>query len=663
MAEEDQEKTSFMVDSAIYCYRVMPFGLKNAGATYQRLINKIFAELIGKMIKAYVDNMVVKSKQVNGHVSDLEEVFAKLRRGIEANPDKIQALISIEAPKCKRDFQKLTGHVAALNRFVSQAADMCFSFFKLLRENQIFDWNEEYNLAFQELKQTLATPPNAVCGVLVKEKERVQQPAYYVSKVLDAKTRYTLAEQLALALVITARKLRSYFQSHPIVLAFLRGTQIRFLRAPKAKVLVIIAPIDSYENRKLVFLIHKVVRDSSLRNAFHSLVNKLYRHVSKVGESPRALPREFKSRPAIKAQALADFIAELTLRPPKTQVKDPSTTPKIWEIFVDRASNSSGSGADIIITSLNKTMEIQCALRFEFEATNNEVKYEAVIIALELAKNLELERVKVFSDSQLVVGWPELVKPKLMHYPDLSSWVWPSSIEEHSIAQKPSVMDINYEPFWMDPIVDYISNDSLPAGPQLARSIRYRAVRYCLIEGVLFRKSFTLPYLRCLKPSESLQALTEVHEGICENHERARALAYKLIRYGYYWPSLKKNVADYIRKCDKCQKFGNIMHAPTEELASIHYSAPFEQWGVDILGPFPLARGQLKFVAVAVEYFKKLVEAEPLATISEPKLRSFIWKSTICRFGIPKVLITNNGRQFDNLQFGSFVHTMELIIA
>ncbi|XP_022858931.1 uncharacterized protein LOC111379723 [Olea europaea var. sylvestris] len=179
MAKEDQEKTSVMADSAIYCYRVMPFGLKNAEASYQRLVNKIFTKLIGKTVKAYVDDMVVKSKQLDSHVSDLEEVFATLRRynmklnpakcafgvasrkllgfmiihrGIETNPDKIQALISMEAPKCKRDIQKLTGCVAALNKFVSRAVDRCFPFFKLLRRNRGFDWNEECNLAFQELK-------------------------------------------------------------------------------------------------------------------------------------------------------------------------------------------------------------------------------------------------------------------------------------------------------------------------------------------------------------------------------------------------------------------------------------------------------------------------------------------------------------------------------
>ncbi|XP_022860948.1 uncharacterized protein LOC111381405 [Olea europaea var. sylvestris] len=529
MVEEDQEKTSFMADSAIYCYRVMPFGLKNAGVTYQRLVNKIFTKLIGKTVEMYVDDMVVKSKQLNSHVSDPEEVFATLRR----------YNMKLNSTKC--------AFGVASGKF----------------------------LGFMITHRGIE---NAVSGVLVKEKGRVQQPIYYVSKVLlDAETRYTLAEQLALTLVMAVRKLRPYFQLHPIVVL---------------------------TNQLLRHILQKP-----------DVSGRLLKWAIELGE----FDIEFKPRPAIKAQALADFIAELTLRSSETPVGNPNSTSGIWEIFVDRASNSSGSGAGAIITSPNKITEIQCALRFEFQATNNEAEYEAVIIALELAKNLECEHVKVFSDSQLVVAIAQnakadaLSKLVFMGVDGLDRTMHIKMVAESSIAQKPSIMDIDHEPSWMDPIVDYISNGNIPTDPRLARSIR---------------------------PSESLQAMTEIHEGICGNHQGSRALAHKLIR-------LRPEVR-------QVPKFGNIIHTPIEELTSIHYSAPFEQWGVDILGPFPLARGQLKFVAVAVEYFTKWVEAKPLATVSEPKLRSFIWKSIICRFGIPKVLITDNGRQFDNPQFKNF---------
>lgn len=135
----------------------MPFVLKNAGATYQTLMNHMFRDQIGKNVEVYVDGMLVKSKQVTHHVEDLEETFQTLRqyrmnptrcafgvsarkflgfmvsqRGIEVNPEKIQAILDMQPPANTKQLQQLTGCVATLNRFVSRATDQCLTFLKIL---------------------------------------------------------------------------------------------------------------------------------------------------------------------------------------------------------------------------------------------------------------------------------------------------------------------------------------------------------------------------------------------------------------------------------------------------------------------------------------------------------------------------------------------------
>ena len=154
MAEEDQEKTG------LYCYRVMPFGLKNAGVTYQRLVNQMFNKQIGRNIEVYVNDMLVKSKEEQDHLDDLKETFNTLRqynielnpskcafgvssgkflgfmvsqRGIEANPEKVRAILEMSSPKTIKEIQSLTGRVATFNRFVSRAMDKCLPFFKTLK--------------------------------------------------------------------------------------------------------------------------------------------------------------------------------------------------------------------------------------------------------------------------------------------------------------------------------------------------------------------------------------------------------------------------------------------------------------------------------------------------------------------------------------------------
>ena len=146
---------------------------------------------------------------------------------------------------------------------------------------------------------------------------------------------------------------------------------------------------------------------------------------------------------------------------------------------------------------------------------------------------------------------------------------------------------------------------------------------------------FSRPHLKCLSPEEANYVIREVHEGVCGNNSGARSLAHMLTRAGYYWPSLLHDATQFVKACDKCQRFANVPRVPPEEFTPITSPWPFAQWGLDIMGPFPVGTKQAKFLVVAIDYFTKWVEAEPLATISKKNVKSFVWKAVICRFGIP----------------------------
>ena len=173
-----------MTSQGLFYYKVMPFGLKNAGATYQRLMNKMFAQQIGRNVQVYVDYMLVKSWREEDHLGDLKETFDTLRsynmklnpgkcafgvtagkflgfmvsqRGIEANPDKIRAIMDVAPPRNVKEVQSLNGKIAALNRFVSRATDKCLPFFHTLKKS--FEWTAECQQAFEDLKAYLFSPP------------------------------------------------------------------------------------------------------------------------------------------------------------------------------------------------------------------------------------------------------------------------------------------------------------------------------------------------------------------------------------------------------------------------------------------------------------------------------------------------------------------------
>lgn len=183
---DDQEKTSFVTPVGNYHYKVIHFGLKNAGSTYQRMMIKMFEAQTGKNIEVYIDDMVVKSKIVFKHIGDLTSIFRILRehklrlnaskcsfgvgsgkflgymvthRGIEVNPDQVKVINNLQPPQNSRKVQKLTGMTATLNRFISLSADRCRPFFLLMNKWKGFEWTEECSQAFQQLKDYLSHPP------------------------------------------------------------------------------------------------------------------------------------------------------------------------------------------------------------------------------------------------------------------------------------------------------------------------------------------------------------------------------------------------------------------------------------------------------------------------------------------------------------------------
>ena len=115
---------------------------------------------------------------------------------------------------------------------------------------------------------------------------------------------------------------------------------------------------------------------------------------------------------------------------------------------------------------------------------------------------------------------------------------------------------------------------------------------------------------------------------------------------------------ELVKRCDKCQRFGNVQRLPTERLTTIASPWPFAQWGIDIVGSLPQGKGQVKFLLVVIDYYTKWVEAEALATITEARIQSFVWKNIICRFGIPQTIISDNGRQFDSQSFRDFYSSL-----
>ncbi|RDX57682.1 Tf2-11, partial [Mucuna pruriens] len=198
----------------------------------------------------------------------------------------------------------------------------------------------------------------------------------------------------------------------------------------------------------------------------------------------------------------------------------------------------------------------------------------------------------------------------------------------------------------MSPFLEYLKEDWLPNNLIEAKKMVREASKYTLIGQHLYHRGFSFPLLRCVDKEEAAYIIQEVYKGVYDTHIGGRALASKIARTGYYWSTLRHDCMEYVKKCDKCQRFAEAHKVPLEHLHPVTFPWLFYKWRVDILGPFSIATGQIKFFIVEIDYFTKWVEVEPVATISSDRIRQFLWKRIMCRFGIPTEIVSDNGMHF-----------------
>ncbi|GKE24222.1 reverse transcriptase domain-containing protein [Tanacetum coccineum] len=375
MAKEDEEKTAFITSQGIFCYTKMPFGLKNAGATYQRLVGKAFHKQIGRNLEVYVDDFVIKSRTKDEIVKDIEETFKTLREiNMKLNPKKykVDAVLSLPSPKCLKEVQKLNGKLASLNRFLARSVKKSLPFFKTLKKctkKRDFLWTMEAKEAFRQMKQLivelpmliapmekeelivyLAAAKETVSTVLMTEREAKQMPIYFVSRALrGSKLNYMSMEKLVLAFVHASKCLKRYFQAHPII----------------------------------------VIMDQRIQQVLSrpEVAGRLQKWSIELGE----YAIHYRPRVSVKGQILTDFIVE---RPEDNSLDTPMEVEEKllepWILFTDGSSCTDGSRAELIPTN-PEGMEFTYALRFRFDATNIEAEYEALIARLRIAEQMDVK--------------------------------------------------------------------------------------------------------------------------------------------------------------------------------------------------------------------------------------------------------------------------------
>ncbi|XP_015960038.1 uncharacterized protein LOC107483914 [Arachis duranensis] len=477
----------------------------SANVQYQRLMDKMFSNPIGRNIEVYVDDMVAKTLHASNHIKDLKEIFQQLRAyNMKLNPEK-----------CAFGVQG--------GKFLG------------------------FMLTYRDIEANLEKCP----------------------AILNMRSPRTVKE------ISKTRKACPDLSNNGQTFATLLPESTIIVRTEQPLWQILTKP---------------------------ELAGRLIKWSIELSE----YDIQYQPGGALKSQVLAYFITEFT-------VDEPSPTSNTWTLYIDGASNNKSSGAGILLEDEKETA-LEQFVQFTFHACNNQAEYEALIAELRLAHTIGVTQLNIKCDSLLVVqqvtGNFQVKNPllekysaivndlvnsfqkfEISHIPreqndraDILSKLAAtrSQTKKPKLSQltfnEPSVMliemsSISQKEDWRKPFIHYLQTGQIPENVQNKREFKRRASFYTLLGSELYKRGFTRLLLKCLNTADAKLAMDEVHEGVCGTHKGGRSLASKILRAGYYWPTLQQDCTSKVQHCDHCQHHVPIIHNPAEQLHSSEFSS------------------------------------------------------------------------------------------
>ncbi|XP_019159991.1 PREDICTED: uncharacterized protein LOC109156594 [Ipomoea nil] len=580
----------------------------------------------------------------------------------------------------------VTGH--EILSFMDGSSGRCQPFSRLMKKGIPFIWDEACKNAFESIKSYLMKPPvltapvhgrplilyisaqeSSVGALLAQENDKGKENAlYYLSRMMTPnELKYSPIENLCLALVFAIKKLKHYFEAHTIRLVS-KANPVKYVMAK-------------------VVLSDRLARWYLLFQQFEII---------------------YVPQKSVKGQALADFLADHPI-PAEWDLSDDLPDEDVlvievlppWKMYFDGALHREGAGAGVVFVTPEGEV-LPYSFTLTKQCSNNVAEYQALILGLEIAADMKQLRINIYGDSKLVInqvlGLYEVKKAELVPYNNYAKilmqwlgdvtiehvprkenkqadalaalastiahpaariqvcqrWVVPpifnedDSVDETVELPTASVYDIGKDD-WRQPLVDYLTDGKLPEDPRKSVDIKRRAPRFIYYKETLYRRSFEGVFLRCLGEEEALQAMQEAHSGVCGAHQSGPKLHFHIKRMGYYWPTMVKDCIDYARRCQACQYHANFIHQPPEPLHPTVASWPFDAWGLDVVGPItPKSSAGHAYILAATDYFSKWAEAVALKEVKKENVADFLRVHIVYRFGIPRYILTDNEKPFDN---------------
>ncbi|KAA3483746.1 reverse transcriptase [Gossypium australe] len=580
---EDMEKTTFITLWGTFCYKVMPFGLKNAGATYQRAIVTLFHDMMHKKIEVYVDDMIAKSRTEKEHIEVLKKLFLRLKkfqmkispakctfgarsgkllgfvvseRGIEVDSNKVKAIKELPLPHTQKEVRGFLGRLNYIARFISQLTEKCDPIFRLLKKHNQCVWDEECQSAFNNVKQYLTNAP-------VLSPPNLDRPLILYLSVFNNSMGCVLGQHDE-----SGRKEKA-----------IKGSAIAEFLASRA--------LEDYE--PLSF----------------ELPNEELMYVATTEECLWKLNFDGASN------AVGNGIGAVLVSP------NGDHYPFTCKLDFDCTNNMAEYEACI--------MGIQATIEHKIRVL--EVYGDSALVIYQLKGEWETRDPKLINyrrimadalttlASMIKVSRPEDMRPIQMSILEVATHCY--NVEEEEMDVHP----------WYHDVLRYVKNCEYleHATENEKKTLRRLASDYVLDGDILYKKRKDHVLLRCVDAIEARKILEEVHEGVCGTHTYGFTMARQIMRFGYHWSTMEGDCINYAKRCHKCQIYGDKIHVPPSPLHVMTSPWPFSMWGMDVIGPIsPKASNGHQFIFVVIDYFTKWVDAASYASVTKSAVSRFL---------------------------------------
>ncbi|KAG8488865.1 hypothetical protein CXB51_016751 [Gossypium anomalum] len=548
MHPEDMDKTTFITLWGTFCYKVMPFGLKNAGATYQRAMVNLFHDMMHRDIEVYVDDMIAKSRREKEHIEVLRRLFLRLRKfqlrlnpakctfgarsgkllgfivsekGIEVDSDNFKAIREFPPPQTQKEVRGFLGRLNYIARFISQLTEKCDPIFRLLRKHNQDTLDEECQNTFEKVKQYLLNAP-----VLSPPNQINQFDIIYISQ--------KAIKGSAVADFLAGRALEDY------------------------------EPLNfDFPNEELMCI--ATTEDSPWRLNFDEASNAVENGIGVVLVSPNDDHYPFTCK--------LDF--------------DCTNNMAEYEACI--------MGLQAAVERGIKTLEVYgdsalviYQLRGEWETRDPKlINYRKIVLGLleefdDITFNYLLRDENQMADAlATLASMIKANKEEEMRPIQMSVYEAPAhccNIEKEEKDDNP----------WYQDILRYVRDRKYPkqANENDKQNLRRLACDYVLDGDIMYKKRKDQVLLRCVDAVEAKLILEEVHESVCGTHANGFTMARQIMRFGYYWATMEGDCINYTKKCHKCQIYGDKIHTQPSPLYVMTSPWPFSMWGMDVIDQY-----------------------------------------------------------------------------